>query len=85
MWLARVYVTLKSGVLDPQGAAVARAINSLGYQSVQDVRVGKYMVLKLKDVTRAEAEKQLQEICRRLLANPVIEDYRFELMESDEA
>ncbi len=74
---ARVFVTLKSTVLDPQGAAVRRALQTLGYTEVGDVRVGKFIVLELEE---ADPER-VDEMCRRLLANPVIEDYRFELDE----
>jgi phosphoribosylformylglycinamidine synthase PurS subunit len=75
----RVYVTLKRGVLDPQGSAVARALRSLGYEEVEDVRLGKYFEVALADgQAEADAKKRLDEMCRRLLANTVIEDYRFE-------
>ncbi len=75
----RVYVTLKRGVLDPQGSAVGRALRTLGYGEVQGVRLGKYIELELADGESAEAgKKRLDEMCRRLLANTVIEDYAFE-------
>jgi phosphoribosylformylglycinamidine synthase PurS subunit len=75
----RVYVTLKRGVLDPQGSAVARALRSMGYDEVEDVRLGKYIEVALADgQAEADAKKRLDEMCRRLLANTVIEDYRFE-------
>ena len=78
---ARVYVTLKSGVLDPQGKAVCSSLHSLGYAEVEDVRLGKYMVVRLGKISKDEAKKRLDEMCRKLLANTVIEDYRFELDE----
>ena len=75
----RVYVTLKRGVLDPQGSAVGRALRTMGYPEVEDVRLGKYIELTLADGERpAEAAQRLDEMCRKLLANTVIEDYRFE-------
>ncbi len=75
----RVYVTLKRGVLDPQGSAVGRALRTMGYDEVEDVRLGKYIELALRDgLGEAEAKKRLDEMCRKLLANTVIEDYRFE-------
>ena len=75
----RVYVTLKRGVLDPQGSAVARALRSMGYGEVEDVRLGKYIEVALADgQTEADGRKRLDEMCRRLLANTVIEDYRFD-------
>jgi phosphoribosylformylglycinamidine synthase len=77
---ARVYVTLKRGVLDPQGSAVARGLRSLGYAEVEDVRLGKFIEVALGDGAAPEAERQrLEEMCRRLLANTVIEDFRIEL------
>ncbi|MFN7135617.1 MAG: phosphoribosylformylglycinamidine synthase subunit PurS [Myxococcales bacterium] len=76
---ARVYVTLKRGVLDPQGKAVARSLASLGFEGVQDVRLGKYIEVSLAETDREKARARLDEMCRRLLANTVIEDYRIEL------
>ncbi len=78
---ARVYVTLKSAVLDPQGKAVCHSLHSLGYDEVEDVRLGKYLVLTLEKMPNSKAEKKLDEMCRKLLANTIIEDYRFELEE----
>ncbi len=78
---ARVYVTLKEAVLDPQGKAVCSSLHSLGYGEVEDVRLGKYMVIRLGKVSKEEAVRRLNEMCRKLLANTVIEDYRFELDE----
>lgn len=76
---ARIYVTLKNGVLDPQGKAVQRSLAHLGMAGVQDVRVGKYMEVALADMPEAEASKLLDEACRKLIANTVIENYRFEI------
>ncbi|MEO6026069.1 MAG: phosphoribosylformylglycinamidine synthase subunit PurS [Candidatus Binatia bacterium] len=78
-WLARVYVTPKAGVLDPQGKAVQHSLHTLGYPEVGDVRIGKYMEVRLADVSRESAEVRLREMCDRLLANRVIEDFRFEI------
>ena len=75
----RVIVTLKEGVLDPQGKAVAQALESLGFRGVQDVRVGKVIEIVLDTESPAEAEATIREMCRRLLANPVIEDYRVDV------
>ncbi len=75
----RVYVTLKRGVLDPQGSAVGRALRSMGYGEVEDVRLGKYIEVTLRDGETAEQVRgRMDEMCRKLLANTVIEDYRFE-------
>ncbi|HYB74997.1 MAG TPA: phosphoribosylformylglycinamidine synthase subunit PurS [Candidatus Sulfotelmatobacter sp.] len=82
MFEARVYVTLKQGVLDPQGDTVRSALEALGFAGVGDVRIGKFMVLTLNGASRAEAEAQVHAMCRQLLANPVIEDYRFDLADA---
>jgi phosphoribosylformylglycinamidine synthase PurS subunit len=74
---ARVEVTLKPTVNDPQGNTVRDALASLGFDGVSDVRVGKYMELRLSAESAAEAERRVDEMCRRLLANPVIEQYRY--------
>lgn len=76
---ARVHVTLKNGVLDPQGKAVHHALQGLGFAGVNDVRQGKFIELELdgSDVEKARAE--VKEMCERLLANTVIEDYSIEL------
>ena len=79
----RIFVSLKNGVLDPQGKSIARSLHTLGYGEVQDVRVGKYLEVNLEEApTRAAAETRIREMCDKLLANPVIEDYRFEIEES---
>ena len=79
MFLARVYVTLKPTVNDPQGLTIRGALHSLGFADVESVRAGKYLEVRIAADDREKAEKQLAEMCRKLLANPVIEDYRFEL------
>ncbi len=78
---AHVFVTMRKGVLEPQGRAVARSLNDLGYSTVKDVRIGKFIEVELDLDDRERALKLLDEICRKLLANPVIEDYRFEIVE----
>jgi phosphoribosylformylglycinamidine synthase subunit PurS len=82
MFKAVVYVTLKESVLDPQGNAVQGSLHSLGFDEVKDVRIGKYMELELNVNSREAAEERLAEMCEKLLANTVIEDYRFELVEA---
>jgi len=74
-----IFVSLKEGVLDPQGKAIERSLHSLGYEGVQDVRMGKYLELHLDAPSRKAAEDRIREMCDKLLANPVIEDYRFEI------
>jgi phosphoribosylformylglycinamidine synthase len=77
---ARVHVTLKQGVLDPQGKAIANALHALGFDGVTGVRQGKFLELDLKDSDKANAEKSVRSMCERLLANTVIEDYAFEVL-----
>jgi phosphoribosylformylglycinamidine synthase len=77
---ARVYVTLKPSVFDPQGRVVADALSSLGYEDVKDVRQGKFFDLELTDSDPAAARASVTEMADRLLANPVIESYRVEVL-----
>ncbi len=79
---ARVIVTLKPTVNDPQGLTVRGALHSLGYAEVDSVRAGKYIDLHLEAGSREQAAARVTEMCRRLLANPVIEDFSFELDEA---
>ncbi|MBP1976825.1 phosphoribosylformylglycinamidine synthase [Cohnella thailandensis] len=76
---ATVYVTIKENVLDPQGNAVQGSLQTLGFGEVSKVRIGKYLELQLDTNDRAEAEKRVKAMCEKLLANTVVEDYRFEL------
>jgi len=76
---ARVYVTLKNGVLDPQGEAVRHALGNLGFDGVGTVRQGKMLDIELDESDPAAAEARLREMCEKLLANTVIEDYSVEL------
>jgi len=76
---AKVYVTLKRGVLDPQGQAVSRSLRGLGFEEVGDVRIGKYLELELDAADAASAHKRLHDMCEKLIANTVIEDYRVEV------
>jgi phosphoribosylformylglycinamidine synthase PurS subunit len=78
---ANVWVMLKPTVLDPQGQTIQHALASLGYTSVRDVRQGKFFVLELNGLSRDEAEKQVERLAREVLANPVIEQFRFEIVE----
>jgi len=79
MYLARIYVTLKPTVNDPQGLTVLGGLRNLGFDLVERVRVGKYIEVWVRDDAREKAEEAVAEMCRQLLANPVIEDFRFEL------
>jgi phosphoribosylformylglycinamidine synthase PurS subunit len=78
----RVYITPKEGILDPQGATVERALPALGFSGVSGVRIGKFIELRLQPETSAgpeQARAQVDEMCRKLLANPIIEDFTFEI------
>jgi phosphoribosylformylglycinamidine synthase subunit PurS len=77
---AVVHVSLKSGVLDPQGKAVADTLARMGYGEVEAARVGKVIELELGGVSKADAEKRVKEMCEKLLANTVIESYRIDLV-----
>jgi phosphoribosylformylglycinamidine synthase len=77
----KIFVSLKPGVLDPQGKAIERSLHTLGYQEVGDVRVGKYLELQVEATSKASAEVRIREMCEKLLTNTVIEDYRFEIQD----
>ena len=84
-FLARIEVTLKQAVNDPQGNTVKGALAALGFSGVESVRVGKYMELHLAAASAADAEQKVDQMCRRLLANPVIEDYRYDVGEEPQS
>ena len=78
--LAKVYVTLRNGVLDPQGKAIHHATTTIGYQGINDIRQGKYFEIALDDaMDQAQAQAQIEKLAHEVLSNPVIEDYRVEL------
>jgi len=83
VWKATIKVMLKKSVLDPQGQAVQKALHALGYKNVPDVRIGKYLEVKVDGSDRDAVAAQVREMCERLLANMVIEDYTFELTEGN--
>lgn len=85
MIIAKIHVTLKNGILDPQGKTVHHALENLGIVDIAEVRVGKLITLRFDEVTEKEAERLSHTACKKLLANPVIEDYRIELMSDDGA
>ena len=78
---ARIVVRLRPGVLDPQGTTIRKALESLGFPEVRELRVGKILDLTLDETDRTRAEARLDEMCKKLLANPVIEDYTCEAEE----
>jgi phosphoribosylformylglycinamidine synthase subunit PurS len=77
---AKIHVTLKQGILDPQGKAIEHALDSLGFKNAENVRVGKYMELDVKETDKTKAEAQVKSMCEKLLANTIIEEYRYELI-----
>ena len=79
---AKIHVTLKSGVLDPQGKAVEQALGSLGFAGVSGVRQGKYIELDLDETDRAKAQDNVEKMCEKLLANTVIENYSIDFAET---
>lgn len=81
IYQVQIYVTLRPSVLDPAGTAVRSGLQHMGYDNVEQVRIGKYIELSLRADDEATARRQLDRICDQLLANPVIENYRFELTE----
>ncbi len=76
---ARVHISLKPGVLDPQGKAIGNALHALGFSGVDEVRQGKLIEMDLAETDPAAARSQVEEMCRQLLANPVIENYAIEI------
>ena len=78
---AHVWVMLKPTVLDPQGLTIQHALASLGYAQVREVRQGKFFVLELDGTSREDAQKQIERIAREVLTNPVIEEFRFEIVD----
>ena len=78
---AKVHITLKNGVLDPQGRAIAHALGGLGFAGVEDVRQGKYIELELAETDRAKAKACVEAMCAKLLANAVIENYAIDLVD----
>lgn len=77
----KVTVVLKEGILDPQGKAVLHAINDLKFDGVQDVRIGKYIELSFKDQDKIVVEREAKEICKKILSNPVMENFEYQIEE----
>ncbi len=83
MYLARVYITLKPTINDPVGLTIRGGLHDLGFAAVESVRSGKYMEVRLDVGSEQDAESALRVMCEKLLANPVIEEYRFDLRQED--
>jgi len=81
MFQARIYITLKPTVNDPQGVTVLSSLHRPGFDSAEDVRIGKYLLVNINESDRVKAETSATEMCQKLLANPVIEEFRFDLEE----
>jgi phosphoribosylformylglycinamidine synthase PurS subunit len=77
-----IYITLKKTVSDPQGLTIKHALESLGYKNLEEVRVGKLVTIKLSSKDKKKAKQKLDEMCQKLLANPIIEDYHFKIKEA---
>ncbi len=84
MFLAKIFISLKPTVNDPQGLTVLAGLKDLSFKSVESVRVGKYIEVKVNDRHVRQAMQSIDDMCQQLLANPVIEDYRFELEDVEE-
>ena len=83
MFKSKIKITLRKSILDPQGKAVEHSIESLGYKNIKDTRIGKYIELTIDASSKEDAAKVTDEICLKLLSNPVIEDYEFEVLNSN--
>ena len=77
---AKIYITLKNGVLDPQGKAIQNSLGHLGFEGVDEVRQGKFIEISLQETDKATAEENLKQMCEKLLANTVVENYQFEIL-----
>lgn len=82
MYISKINISLRKTILDPQGKAIEHSLKSLGFDPIIDTRIGKYIELKIDTGTKQEAEKISEEACKKLLANPVMEDFTFEVIES---
>ncbi|HUI65424.1 MAG TPA: phosphoribosylformylglycinamidine synthase subunit PurS [Bacteroidota bacterium] len=80
MFIAKIRVTLRTSILDPQGKAVQHAMATMGARKVRDVRIGKYIEASIDAESEAEARQMTEDVCRKLLANPVMEDYTYDIV-----
>ena len=81
MFKVKIYIRLKEGVADPQGATIKHALDSLGYQGITKVKTGKYLQIQL-NIEKEKIEQQIEDMCKKILVNPVIEDYEYEIEET---
>lgn len=84
MYKAEVYVTFKKGVLDPQGETVGRSLNSMGFAGIEEVRIGRFIEMKIDAPDQEAAALMVEEACQQLLANPVLEDFRVHITSHDD-
>lgn len=84
MYIAKIKITLRSSILDPQGKTVEHSLKSLGYDKIEGTRVGKYIEMKINTDSKEEAESIADKACEKLLSNPVMEDYEFEISKDGE-
>ncbi len=80
MFIGKINITLKESVLDPQGQAIMKALHDLGEEQIEDVRIGKYIEVKIQAHSQQEAEEKLEQYCKQLFVNPVIETYKFQVL-----
>jgi len=78
----KIFVTLKNGILDPQGRAIQQSLHTLGFSTVEGVRIGKFMELEVNETDTTSTENKIKAMCEKLLANTVIEDYHYEILET---
>ncbi len=79
---AKIYITLKNGILDPQGRAIQQSLQTLGFGSVKEVRIGKFIEVDLSETDATSGEQTIKAMCEKLLANTVIEEYQYEILET---
>ncbi|MDQ3194577.1 MAG: phosphoribosylformylglycinamidine synthase subunit PurS [Bacteroidota bacterium] len=85
MFTSKINISIRKTILDPQGKAVEHSLKSLGFDSIEESRIGKYIELRINANNKEEAEKISEEACRKLLANPVMEDYSYEVYKSEDS
>jgi phosphoribosylformylglycinamidine synthase len=83
-FLAKVFITYRKGILDPQGVAVEKAAHQLGFKSVKNVRVGKYITMEIEAETEEEVKREIEEMAKKFLVNPVIEEYSYQIEKVEE-
>ena len=81
MVMVKIYIRLKEGVADPQGVTIKDALDSLGYQGITKVKTGKYLQIQLNIQEKKKIKQQIEDMCKKILVNPVIEDYKYEIEE----